>query len=143
MRRVPIDADAIGITPEDMQTAARVAAAMYRHATAALERMSPRHRNLYASNSTIKTLLELGGVKPKKGRGKEWQRWLHAQRRCTVLEACAKWEELGLAVSTEAHHGRRECAARKLREMAKDGLVRYICADKGDPGLVVWIGGAP
>jgi hypothetical protein len=143
MTRVPIDTNALGITPEDLQTAARVAVAMHRQAARSMPNVAPRFRNQYATHSTIKTLLEIGGVKSQKGRGKEWQRWLHAQHRCTVQEACDKWEDFGLAVGAEAHHGRREYALRKLREMAHDGLIRYICADKGDPGLVVWIGDAP
>lgn len=143
MRRVPIDAEALGITPEDLQTAARVAVAMHAHAVQSLPNVAQGYRNQYAAHSTIKTLLEIGGVRSPQSRVKEWKRWLYAKRRCTVIDACAKWDELGLARSHEPHHGRNQYSVSRLREMSHEGLIRYFPADKGDPGVVIWIGEEP
>lgn len=146
MIRVVADVSALGISDEDLATAGRVAMAIHDQITATM-RADPRRRgkaSVYALAGTANTLLEIGGWRSQKQRGRAWLVWLCDRGRCTVQEAHDARVACGLSTAKyRPHDGERAATCARLRELALDGVIRYVSADKGDPGVVVWIGDRP
>lgn len=133
MRNMRINVSGLGFTPEEIEIAGRVAMAIHAEA----KRTTPPHgkRSTLCKMAVADTLLPAGGWVTQIDRAKMWRQWLRDQGKVTANEAHAKRIEMGMGP-------RRQQTCKALAKLEEEGRIRWVHADRYDPGMVVWIGGS-
>jgi len=139
MRRMIIETDGLGFTEEELQIAGRVCLAVYRKAEQVCAERGIRRKSDLCHKAIGDTLLRVAGWKTQREVFRAFVAWLQSTKKTTVVDAHNERMRLTMVCGNgQQHKLSRQRTCQILMDLRDEGRIRYVSADRGSPGLVIW-----